>query len=62
MSSRIVGLLDKGLDTILTHFGFEERDGYLHDAEEDAECAAKIFMKLKEMPPVNVVDGGFLNK
>ena len=56
-------IISKGLDGCLDYWGYEQRDeGKPHDALEDCHCAAKVFMKLMELPPINVVEGGFVSK
>ena len=63
LSDRIKGLPDKGLETVYTHIGFEERnDDDQHEAEKDCEAAAQIFMHLMELDPITTVEGGFVKK
>ena len=52
MANHLPDLMWVTLDDLLQYFGFERREeGEPHAALEDAQCAAKVYMKLMEGPP-----------
>lgn len=63
MSDRCEDLACRSLDGLLSHFGHEERDnGKIHDPIKDCHCAAKVYMKLMELPPKKKIEAGFVKK
>ena len=60
LSERCHGLHARTLDEVLEFFGYEPRDNEeKHDAIQDCELTAKIYMKLFELPPLKEATLGF---
>ena len=63
MSEQCENLIEKSLDCCLDYWGFDQRDeAKPHDAMIDCHCAAKVYMKLMQLPPMKTVKGGFIKK
>ena len=56
----VLGLTSYGLDAVLEGCGLEPREADKpHEAETDADCAAKVYMHLKTLPDLKNTDLGF---
>ena len=60
MANQVPNLMWVTLDDLLGHFGFDRgEEGEPHEALEDAQCAAKVYLKLLEMPEMKKSGLGF---
>ena len=49
------------LDDILAYFGYARRGEYeKHEAVNDCQLAAKVYMKMMQMPPLKKATLGFI--
>ena len=60
MCERDPNIFTKSLDECLSHFGLKGRnEKLLHDAREDCELTAQVYMKLMQLPPMKIAKLGF---
>ena len=53
LANRLLKLKTYQLDDVLSECGLKRRDeDAMHDAQIDAECAAKVYMHCVKLPPV----------